>query len=245
MSAPDLLSWAVRVAGVGLAVTGAELVPAVREAADWQLAEGARARLRVRGVGLAAALVVDGLACAVWPEFGRHGGGLVGGLLVLAAIVLLRPMGDGADLMLALVLLGVGARDLAPTPWLWTWVGWCLAVNVCLSYWWSGVAKLRLPAWRSGRALALILNSRRYGRRRVAWLFLDNAWLPAVSAWAVMTIEGGAPVFVAIGGWVLLGWAVLAAGMHLSIMVLMGLPRFFWAFGGALLVVLAVRGGAG
>lgn len=84
-------------------------------------------------------------------------------------------------------------------------------------------------------------NSPRYGTRFVAWQYLDHAWLGRFTSWSVIAIEVSCPLFLLIGGWPLVAWAVCAAAMHLSVAVLMGLGRFTWSFGAGLVCLLAVR----
>lgn len=226
---------------LGMLLLGTEAFFAAREQSAW-IVDDQRAR-RTRLLARATAVGVSALgACfVVWPVMGLHGGGLIGAAAVLVALRLLRPAADGADLMLVLLLAGTGVLGLTPSGWPRVVVEWCLLINICWSYWWSGAAKMRLASWRSGRAVALILNSRLYGRRQVAWYALEYSWVTRVAAWCTISIELFSPVFVLLGGQFLVYWAAAAFIMHFSIMIFMGLPRFFWSFTSALLVLLAIR----
>jgi hypothetical protein len=133
----------------------------------------------------------------IFPELCLAGGGIVAAAAIFYFVVACEPAGGGSDVMLVLVLAGLGASDLMPVHWMRTVVWWCLAVNVCLAYWWSGVAKTRVPAWRAGRQMALALNSPRYGSAAVAREFLDHHGAARAVSWSVIGLEAACPVFLA------------------------------------------------
>ncbi|MCG5443907.1 hypothetical protein NIE79_002051 [Micromonospora sp. NIE79] len=235
-------SLAARVAGVALLVTGLELAAGLPGLARWRrpgLPVGRR-WITAHQI-LATALGLLGGWFVVDPRVCLNGGGLVALLVVGYLMVALQPLGDGADVMLVIVLAGLGVLSLVPSPALSRWAAWLVAVNVCVAYWWSGVAKLRIRAWRHGRQIALAVNSPRFGSPWVAWRFLNHAKFTQLTAWGVMTLEVSCPVFFVLGGWPLLAWAFCAVLMHVGVALIMGLGRFLWAFGAGLLSLVAVR----
>lgn len=169
-------------------------------------------------------------------------------LLLQAAVVVfyvarLSPAGDAADVMLILLSVGTGILLGEPrgSP-VSTITATVLVANIALAYVWSGVSKIRQRAWRSGRQLALILNTEMYGARTPAKLLLDHGRLAQLLVWTVLTIEISVPVWIAVGGIPLLVWASAAAVMHLGIALVMGLNRFLLVFCAALLILLSVAG---
>jgi hypothetical protein len=251
---PELFSFGARLAGVGVATTALEFVVVAPELVRWRsrgvaAAGGVRpggARSGIAGrVGvlraLALLLAVGGVAFVVFPWLCLAGGGLAAVLVLAYFVVAFEPTGDGADMMLILVLVGLGALALLPAGWMQLWVWWCLAANVCLAYWWSGFAKIRVAGWRAGRQVALIVNSPRYGTAALAWRLLNHAWLARAMAWGVICLEISCPLFLLLGGWPLVVWAVAAALMHVGVAAVMGLGRFTWSFGAGMLCMLAAR----
>ncbi|GAA1962474.1 hypothetical protein [Kitasatospora viridis] len=240
----DQLDVAARLAGIATALTGLELAAALPRIASWQVrpryftAPGAVRRYRA----LALLTALLGLDFAVRPEDCLAGGGLLACLLLLRFTVALEAAGDGADIMLATVLVPLGCWTHLTAPWIRDLLLGCLAVKVCTAYLRSGVAKLAVAAWRSGRQVALIVNSRHYGARLPAWPLLEYPQLARAVAWSVMLVEVVAPVAVLIGHQVLLVWAGCALLLHAGIAGVMRLPRFMWAFTAGLACLLAFRG---
>lgn len=235
-SVPYLFDVAARVAGAGVTVVGLELAVA------WPKVEAWRRAPLPGGRWAALALACLGAGFVIFPELCLAGGGIVAAAAIFYFVVACEPAGDGSDVMLVLVLAGLGASDLMPFDWMRTVAWWCLAVNVCLAYWWSGVAKTRVPAWRAGRQVALALNSPRYGSPAVAREFLDHQGAAKAVSWSVIGLEAACPAFLVVGGPALWVWAFCALLMHLGIALMMGLGRFLWAFSAGLLCLLAVRG---
>lgn len=242
LSADDLFPLAARVAGIALLVTGAELTAALPGLARWRrpdAAAGPRWVLAHRMTALLLALlggwfIVDPRACL-------SGGGLAAVLILGYLMVALQPLGDGADIMLMIVLAGLGVLWLVPSTALTDWAAWLVALNVCLAYLWSGVAKLRVPAWRHGRQVALAVNSPRFGSAQVAWHMLNRPTITRLTAWSVILLEVSCPIFLILGGWPLIAWMVCAILMHVSVAIIMGLGRFLWSFGAGLFAMAGAR----
>lgn len=227
-------------AGLGLIVLGMEDALARRDLALLSAISGSRA-IALTAVGLiAAGALVLGTACAPSDSVLTHALALTVALAVLMVRLVRFRSSDGADRMLAVALLAAAAGALLPmAPALA--VPWSITVLLILglAYVDSAVVKLRAPGWRSGRTLALILNTPSTGRPRLARLVLDVPALAATASWAVMVLEFVAAPALFAGGAI---GAVVAAClwiMHLWIAVLMRLNRFLWSFGAALALAVA------
>jgi hypothetical protein len=140
--------------------------------------------------------------------------------------------GDGSEQMNTVVLAGLLYSQLLPSV---SFHGVPLglgfiAIQLTLSYFVAGFAKLISPVWRSRRVIADILRSSTFGQPTAAdWL--DS--FPAIGAalgWMVIIFEMGFPtVFVAPSK--LIAWYLVAGVMfHLGISVAMGLNTFVPAF---------------
>ena len=140
---------------------------------------------------------------------------------------------DGSDQMLVIVLVtmfvGFGPfsdrfLEVAALAF--------LCAQACLAYGVAGAAKLLSRSWRSGSALALILDTSTYGHPRSAALLRRHTGLGRVLTWSVVAAElafgvGLVLVLPAPWAWVLLAWGL---AFHVSTAVLMGLNTFVWAF---------------
>lgn len=150
---------------------------------------------------------------------------------------------DGSDRMLlcvaaaafSWVTLDAVGSSLAPISRL------AILILVGLAYFESGYVKLRMPAWRSGRQLALVMNMKEFGNKRVAGFLLPRPFISAAASWVIISLELVTGPMLFIGGPVAVVAAISAGTMHLSIALLMGLGRFFFPFVGALLLILATQ----
>ena len=130
---------------------------------------------------------------------------LVGGILVLAAL----PISSDA--------LKQGAL-------------WYLAIQVCLSYFVAGIAKLKNPAWRDGSALKkYLLNSSYVVPESVIRSFKSTTPPYQLLSILIMVFEIFFPLAMICAS--LSPW-FLAAGLlfHLANFWHFGLNRFFWAW---------------
>lgn len=156
------------------------------------------------------------------------------GLLMLTdlAFTWRRTWGDdGSDQMNSIILitifLCVGPHS---TPFLLQLGLWFLALEACLSYAASGIAKIGSGQWRSGDAVFRILNTGAYG---IPWLthFLEpRKRLNFLLAWSVVGVEALFPLVLLLPepwNWSFLVWGAV---FHLMTAVVMGLNSFFWAF---------------
>lgn len=150
----------------------------------------------------------------------------------------------GSDAMLLIVTLAVALARTAPGSDVARGGLAYAAAQLVLSYFVAGIAKLRDPAWRSGRALPIVVALPQYqvsGRLRAA---LSRAVPARLAAWSMLGFECGFPLALA-GGTACR--ALLAAGacFHLANAVGLGLNRFLWTWIAAypaLLYWVAARG---
>ena len=107
-----------------------------------------------------------------------------------------------------------------------------ISAQTCLAYGVAGVAKLVSPIWRSGSALALILDTSTYGSAGAAAALRQHDGVGRILTRSVVAAEvafGLGLVFLlpAPLAWTLLAWGV---AFHVATAVLMGLNTFLWAF---------------
>ena len=154
------------------------------------------------------------------------------GLLLVAVAALVRfdgPYNGGADRMGCLILFCLWCARLAPSLY------WCevalgyLAVQLCLSYAWSGWVKLANPQWRSGRALLDVFAWSAYPVSVDVRRWQARPRLLLVLAWAVLLFELAFP-FALMSRVALALTLALAAVFHLANAWLFGLNRFVWVW---------------
>ena len=236
---------AVALVGVALIVTGLEDALGRVETAAFKDGTRRTAR-RIAVVGVA--VIAGGVALLVAVA-------LSSAVAAAALSVVLLPFlhwrgryllgSDGADRMLSVVLLlgVIGTVASFADPVVVSLWGWTVVVVVGAAYAESAVAKMRVPSWRRGRALALIMNTPELGERRSARLLLNHPRVTFVVSWGVIIVEAAAlPVFI-VGGWPLFTIVGCLLVLHVGIAVSMGLGRFFWAFAAALALVIAAHPG--
>lgn len=141
----------------------------------------------------------------------------------------------GSDYMTVLVLMALSVTWLL-SPFAFPVASKaCLgyvAIQVTLSYFISGIAKLKEPAWRDGTALRAFATSTRYGAP--AWIrrALDGNRRCALLAYGVLTFECAFPL-----AWLAPGVCTLfiAVGVlfHLGNWLIFGLNRFLFAWSAA------------
>ncbi len=135
----------------------------------------------------------------------------------------------GSDTLSVIVLLAltVGA-----------WVGGSLAhkaalgyiaIQLSLSYFVAGIAKLKEPEWRSGVALRAFCRSAQYGSPLWLRSLLERLAAFRALSWCVLGFECGFPL-----AWldtrVASGLLLLAIAFHLGNWLLFGLNRFLWTW---------------
>ena len=115
-----------------------------------------------------------------------------------------------------------------------------LAAYAALAYVTAGVTKLAEPTWRSGVALAWVVNLEGFGAAWAAELLGPRPRLRRALSWTVMLAEVGAPLAILLPAPGIVG--ALAAGLvfHGSLAACMGLNTFVWAFAATYPAVLFV-----
>jgi hypothetical protein len=118
-----------------------------------------------------------------------------------------------------------------------------ISAQTCLAYGVAGVAKLLSPVWRSGAALALILDTSTYGSAGAVAALRRHDGVGRLLTRSVIAAEvlfGLGLVFVlpASLAWTLLAWGV---AFHLANAFLMGLNTFLWAFVSAYPAIIYVH----
>jgi hypothetical protein len=104
-----------------------------------------------------------------------------------------------------------------------------IGVQVTLSYVIAGLAKLRQPEWRDGRALRHFVLSSPYGAPGYVRRVMERPALAAALGWAVVGFECLFPL-----AWldprVCLVWLTCGVVFHAANVFALGLNRFFWAW---------------
>ena len=166
--------------------------------------------------------------------------------LVILLLTVRHPYGqDGADQMTVMIFVGAGQVVLSREPWVVKIYLWFLALQVCLSYATSGIAKATAAGWRDGSFLLGIAASGLYGHQRAALALSVRPGLSRALSRSIVAWERVFPlVLVAPRP---LGYVMIATGVlfHLSNGLLMGLNNFLWLFVAtypALLYCLISRG---
>jgi hypothetical protein len=243
MTLAAALLWMERLVALAIALATLELLSVRRAFADggvfaWPVLrrEFASAPRLVRGLldatlaerPFQALLALRLLAALVLPFFPHGATGAV--LLATTLLVCVRFRGTyngGSDAMTVIVLLALCVARLDESQVAIQAGLAYAAVQLTLSYFLAGVAKLRASAWRSGRALNAVLLTPPYaGHTRLT--SLPRA-LGAALAWGTIAFECALPL-----AWldrrvciVLLATALL---FHVANAFVLGLNRFVWAW---------------
>lgn len=136
------------------------------------------------------------------------------------------PFNGGSDSMTATLGLGLSVAWLGrELPWLSSLGLYFIAVHAVLSYFVSGLAKLKEPAWRSGSALAAALSGPRYNGS--AWLLalLEVPTLARVASYGTIAFECLFPLALLRPEWTL-GTLAAGAAFHGVNSFALGLHRF-------------------
>lgn len=189
------------------------------------------------GVLLMAAATVPSFAVLLMSNFGSVPYQVAVLTLIVSNVALYYRQGfglDGADQMALLILLTVLICSVFVTDAAVMRVGlWFIALQLALSYFVSGFAKLLSREWRGGLALRGILSTYTYGTRFSRQLLTRFRPLSLIGCWAVIGTELILPLALVLDGVPLLVLMGLGLAMHLGIAVVMGLNDFVWSFGAA------------
>lgn len=133
----------------------------------------------------------------------------------------------GSDAMLLVVLLAISLARTFPAH-----ANAALAyaaVQLVLSYFIAGIAKLGDPAWRTGRAMPLIVTLPHYRVPARAAAILASPGAGRFAAYAMLVFECTFPVAL-LHPTVCLVYLGVGAGFHLVNALAFGLDRFLWVW---------------
>ncbi len=141
---------------------------------------------------------------------------------------------DGADQMALLILVTVLLCFVASErPGVQLIGTWFIALQLGLSYFVSGAAKLLSREWRSGVAIEGILSTYTYGTNSMRWLVTRRRPLCLLLAWGVIVTEIALPFALLFGARGVAIGLTIGLLLHVSIAVVMGLNDFVWSFAAA------------
>jgi len=133
----------------------------------------------------------------------------------------------GSDFMTMVVLLALSAASIWPQ---WTKVGLgYIAVQLGLSYFLPGIVKLKNKEWRSGKALALLMNGGNYEIPKSVknWVARPNTAF-ALSC-GLIAFECSFPIAMINSAFCEV-YLAIALLFHLVTFYVFGLNRFVWAW---------------
>src|SRR5581483_5957618 len=152
-----------------------------------------------------------------------------------AARMLLRGLGgraggEGADLILSILLLCGTCFYLVPIAFVQNVLLVFIAALSMLAYATSGVAKILNPEWRRGRTLVPVLSMEIFGCPPLAEQFRKHWRLAQAASWMVLLYECGCPVWVLISPKSCFVFILLGVGFHLCNAAMHGLNLFVWVY---------------
>jgi hypothetical protein len=246
VSLPTALAWTERLTALALALQTVELLQLRRAWSDdgiWRWALLApEHRLLVAPLRwlLSRLLPARPFAVLLWLRLlaalalgAGAGGGLAPLLLVTQVAIGVRFRGTfngGSDTFSVVLLAALSLAQLLAAHALAQKAALLyIAVQLTLSYFIAGAAKLQHAEWRSGRALASFVGSGRYGAPRRLVRALDGKVRLAVLSYGVLGFECGFPLAWsgprASGVFIGLGLC-----FHLGTWLLFGLNRFVFVW---------------
>jgi hypothetical protein len=249
VSLPTAMAWTERLTGVALALQTSELLQLRRAWSDdgiwrWPLLAPEHGRMlgplrwlfaRLLPERPFAALLGLRLLAALALAFGL--GRWLGPFLLLTQVAIgVRFRGTfngGSDAMSFVLLTGLTLAQLLPASTLAQKAALLyVAVQLTLSYFIAGTAKLQHAEWRSGRALSSLVRDRRYGAP--GWLVrgLDGRGPSGVVSWCLLGFECGFPLAWS-GPAACVPLAALGLCFHLGAWLMFGLNHFVFAWAAA------------
>ena len=250
------LDLTVRVVGIGLAITGIELLAersafastgpfapqvfaALRGAHPPSFLSGPRSVSIVAGAQVIAAIVLVTLGPMVVP-----GRGALAALGMTTTLLRRRRIigGDGAEQMTDIVLISAILACLpVPGDGRITLAVIFIAAQAVLSYFTAGVAKLVSPIWRGGGALPAILGTYGHGLAPVSRMMQTQPAVGFVLGWTVILFEISFPLVLIAPEPAALVMLGIGVTFHIGCAVFMGLNSFVWPFPATYACVLATR----
>lgn len=105
-----------------------------------------------------------------------------------------------------------------------------VTIQLTLSYFVAGVAKLCGLDWRDGTAITKIFSTSCYGNERFVRMLTRFCGLSKMLAWSVIAFEVLFPLTLCFGSSGAIVGMVVAGSFHLMAAITMGLNSFVWAF---------------
>jgi hypothetical protein len=148
---------------------------------------------------------------------------------------------EGSDRMNTVVLITLFlCVNPMSTPFTLHAGTWFIALQSCLSYAASGIAKIASASWRNGDAVYRILSTKTYGMEPIGPFLQNRRALRLLLSWSVMSVEALFPLALVLP--VPCSCLLLFCGLifHVLVAFIMGFNCFFWAFVATYPSILAV-----
>lgn len=146
----------------------------------------------------------------------------------------------GSDHMTMIVLsMCVLGSSLLTSQWIASFGLWFIGIQVVLSYFVSGIAKLKNSSWLDGSALRLFLTESNYAIPNLVISWVKNSRLMLVASWSVIAFECTFPLAL-FNFNILCAYLGLAFLFHLVNFAVLGLNRFVFAWLAAYPAVLFI-----
>jgi len=135
----------------------------------------------------------------------------------------------GSDAMLLVVMLALGLARSAPgSPLAAAGLAYA-AAQLVLSYFVAGISKLGEPAWRSGRAIPMLMRVAHYRTPAWATTVLSKPPIARLAAWSMLAFECAFPLAL-VRPSVCAVLVICGAAFHVVNAVVLGLNRFLWTW---------------
>ncbi|TPV94217.1 MAG: hypothetical protein B7733_16465 [Myxococcales bacterium FL481] len=158
----------------------------------------------------------------------------LGATTVLATTLVLAwrfrgPVNGGSDAMTTIVATALCVASWTDHPKWRLGALWYISIQIILSYWLAGWAKLRADGWRRGHALPTFLRQACYNPRGFSQWLLARPRLARVAGWVVVGFELAFPVVLVFPS-ALPVMLVAGVGFHAVTVYALGLTRFLWVW---------------
>jgi hypothetical protein len=226
------LEWMARLTALAAALAALELLVVRRAFSDTGVFAWSILRRDYAGSWLAdrlfsyratLALLVTQLAAAVALPWFPLGAWIVFATSLAISVRCRGSFNGGSDSMLLVVTLALALAHTFPAHADLA-MSYC-AIQLALSYVIAGLAKLRDPAWRTGRALAILVALPQYrvppGLARIA------GSLTRIGSYAILAFELAFPLAFTSAAPIVL---TVGAAFHMANALVFGLDRFLWTW---------------
>jgi len=137
---------------------------------------------------------------------------------------------DGADEVILIALLGLASYYVIDKTSILRWVGpGFIVAQLTLSYFISGIYKLKSGTWRNGSAVNKVIATVIYGKPEMQFV-LKYKPTALFLCWLIIIWECTFPMLFLFPQPVCFIWLGLGVLFHLSMAVIMGLNTFMFAF---------------